>query len=280
MITVAESLSEAARTLAAKSDSPRLDAEVLLGSVLRVARSVLHARGAEPIAVDALRIFRELVDRRACGVPVAYLTGTREFWSLSLKVTAAVLVPRPESEILVEQALELLPVAAERSVLDLGTGSGAIALAIASERPCARITGVDISPEALRLARENSRALSLPNVSWRLGSWFEAVSDQRFDLIVANPPYVADDDPALATLRAEPTLALSGGPTGLEALASIIASAPAHLGREGWLALEHGSGQRDRVVQLLERCGFCDIRSRDDYAGLPRVTLGTIHKPH
>ncbi len=279
MNTVAQTLTLAARTLAPHSESPRLDAEVLLGSVLGMGRAALIVRGAQPIAGDALRLYQSLVERRVAGAPVAYLTGTREFWSLPLKVTPAVLVPRPETETLVELALQRLPLDQERSILDLGTGSGAIALAIAAERPRARVTGADVSPTALGVARDNSRALALPQVAWRLGSWFDAVRGERFDMVVANPPYVAAADAALKTLAAEPELALSGGPTGLEALASIVAGAAAHLEPGGWLLLEHGSTQGPDVALLLERHGFSGVRTHHDHAGTPRVTLGIIHSP-
>src|ERR1700734_2108291 len=175
METVADTLRLAARTLAARSDSPELDAEVLLSTVMGVARSALIVRAEEHVGVELLRAYRKLIDRRMSGVPVAYLTGRREFWSLPLKVTPAVLVPRHETELLVELALKVIPKTEERSVLDLGTGSGAVALAIASGRPFARVTGVDVSPAALGVARDNARALALPNVAWRLGSWFYAV---------------------------------------------------------------------------------------------------------
>jgi len=279
MNTVEETLRLAARSLAQHSESPRLDAEVLLSAVLGVARSALIARGTERIAGDALLAYQSLIERRVNGAPVAYLTGTREFWSLALKVTPAVLVPRPETEVLVELALELLPPDQERSILDLGTGSGAIALAIASERPRTRVTGVDVSPAALGVARENSRALALPQVAWRLGSWFDAVPGERFDMVVANPPYVAAQDRALEALAAEPALALCCGRTGLESLAAIVAGAASHLKPSGWLLLEHGSTQGRDVAQLLERHGFNGVRSHDDHSGLPRVTLGTIHSP-
>jgi release factor glutamine methyltransferase len=280
MNTVAQTLRLAARTLAAHSDSPELDAEVLLATVLGVERPALIVRGSHPLALDALRAYRCLIDQRLEGVPVAYLTGRREFWSLPLKVTPAVLVPRPETEILVEQALNLISDTESPSVLDLGTGSGAVALAIASERPRARVTGVDVSPAALRVARDNSSFLALPNVGWRLGSWFDAVPGERFDVVLANPPYVAAGDPVLARLAAEPALALVGGPTGLEALEAIVESAASHLQSPGWLLLEHGSDQHREVARLLEHHGFRSVRSQDDYSGRPRVTLGTIHSPH
>ena len=182
--------------------------------MLGVGRAALIVRGAQPIAGEALQLYQSLLDRRVAGAPVAYLTGTREFWSLPLKVTPAVLVPRPETETLVELALQRLPPDQQRTVLDLGTGSGAVALAIAAERPRAQVMGADISPARLGVARDNSRALALPQVDWRLGSWFDAVPGERFDVVVANPPYVAAADPALAALAAEPELALKRRPDG------------------------------------------------------------------
>ncbi len=211
---------------------------------------------------------------------MAYLTGTREFWSLPLKVTTDVLVPRPETELLVELALQGLPREESRRVLDLGTGSGAIALAIASERPQAAVTAVDVSPRALEVAIQNSRDLGIPRIDWRLGSWFEPVAGERFDLIAANPPYIAAADPALEQLAAEPTLALCPGPTGLEALSAITAHAAAHLQDGGRLILEHGSDQASAVAQLLEEQGFTAVVSHLDFSGRPRVTLGTFHSHH
>jgi release factor glutamine methyltransferase len=277
--TVAQSLQRAARALAAHSGSPQLDAEVLLCTVLGVARSALIVRGTEPLDDHARQAYDDLIERRADGVPVAYLTGIREFWSLPLKVTPAVLVPRPETELLVELALGLLPPGEARSVLDLGTGSGAIALAIASERARARVSGVDLSPQALSIARENSCALGL-EVDWRLGYWFEAVPSERYDVIVANPPYVATGDPALESLASEPALALSSGPTGFEALEAIIDAAPHHLESGGWLLLEHGRDQHPRVARMLERRGFGAIASHHDFSDRPRVTAGTYSVCH
>jgi release factor glutamine methyltransferase len=277
--TIESALGQGARSLNLNSGSPRLDAEVLLSSALGIARSALIARGSDPLDDQDLRAYRKLVEERRSGMPVAYLTGRREFWSLPLKVTPAVLVPRPETEILVEIALQHLPDSVPRAVLDLGTGSGAVALAIASERPLARVVGVDVSPGALGVARDNARALALPNVSFRLGSWFDPVPGEVFDTVVANPPYVADGDPALAALAAEPLLALLAGPAGLDALEAIVARAPRHLTRDGWLLLEHGSGQQHEVAKLLERRGFTGIQCHCDYSGLPRVTRGTFSPP-
>ena len=274
--TIAGALSAAARTLAERSESPRLDAEILLAALLGMSRTALIVRGADPIASGSRSAFEELIARRLAGAPIAYLTGLREFWSMELDVTPAVLVPRPETEVLVEVALSRLSREETRTVLDLGTGSGAVALAIASERPLARVIGVDVSAPALNVARANARKLRLPQVDWRLGSWFEAVPDERFDLIVSNPPYVASSDPALAVLGAEPAIALSCGPTGLEALSAIIDGASRHLNAHGWLILEHGGTQAADVARLLARCGFRHIRAQADYSNHPRVTLATV----
>jgi release factor glutamine methyltransferase len=272
--TIADTVKSATLTLSTHSESPRLDAELLLGKVLGLSRASLIARDNQSVAPDDELKLTQLILKRAQGVPVAYLTGRREFWSLTLTVTSDVLVPRPETESLVQHALQLLPHDAACSVLDLGTGSGAIALAIASERPRWRVTGVDLSPQALTVAAQNSRILKLPQIAWRLGSWFEAVPAERFDLIVANPPYIAAADPALAKLTAEPDMALSAGPTGLECLEIIIAQSPQHLHAGGWLALEHGSTQAPDVSRLLKQHGFASIRTFPDFSGKPRLSLG------
>jgi release factor glutamine methyltransferase len=287
MSTVSQLLQCGARSLDSHSDSPRLDAELLLGKILELSRAGLIARGNDPVASERAQGYASLIEQRRRGMPIAYLTGTREFWSLALRVTPAVLVPRPETELLVELALQRLPgqqagSSADRacSILDLGTGSGAIALAIASERPGARVTGVDISPSALEVAIQNSRDLGLSGIDWRLGSWFAPVAGERFDMIVANPPYVAAADPALEKLAAEPVIALCDGPTGLEALSAIAGAAAPHLKDQGWLILEHGSDQAPDVARLLERHGFNQVRSYLDFFGKPRVTLGTVHASH
>jgi release factor glutamine methyltransferase len=278
--TVAEALQGGARLLLGHSDSPRLDAELLLGKILGLTRPGLIACGNETVAAECAHAYASLIERRLQGAPVSYLTGIREFWSLSLRVTPAVLVPRPETEVLVELALQRLPRDLPAAVLDLGTGSGAIALAIASERPRSRITAVDVSPAALEVAAQNSRGLGFSYIDWRLGSWFAPVGGERFDMIVANPPYIAAADPALADLAAEPKIALCGGSTGLESLAVIAAGAAAHLHDYGWLILEHGCDQAPDVAQLLSRHGFTGIGSHRDLSGKPRVTLGTLHPPH
>ncbi len=268
MNTVAETLTLAARTLAQHSESPRLDAEVLLGSVLGIGRAALIVRGAQPIAGEALQLYQGLLDRRVAGTPVAYLTGTREFWSLPLKVTPAVLVPRPETETLVELALQRLPPDQERSVLDLGTGSGAVALAIAAERPRAQVTGADISPAALgrgqgQLARPRAAAGRLaPRILVRC-AYAASASIWWLPIRPMSRPQI----PRSRSWLPNPSSRFSGGPTGLEALASIAAGAAAHLKAGGWLLLEHGSTQGPDVALLLERHGFSGVQTHHDYSG-------------
>jgi release factor glutamine methyltransferase len=276
-MTVADMVSHGARTLEVHSDSPRLDAELLLGQALGVPRASLAAHPESAVCEATQRRFARLLARRAAGEPIAYLLGTREFWSLPLRVTPAVLVPRPETELLVERALSLENAAGALRVLDLGTGSGAIALALAAERPDWRLTAVDISAEALNVAKDNARALNCAGIDWRRGSWFDAVPGRRFDLIVSNPPYVAAGDPVLGQLAAEPQLALASGPTGLEALSAIIDKSGAHLHAHGTLILEHGRAQAAAVAALLARHGFTEIRTHIDFSGNPRVTQGTFH---
>ena len=276
MPTIAELLSCSARRLSGCSESPRLDAELLLGKVLGRSRAGLIAHADAGVDAAAERALGALIEARRGGSPVAYLTGSREFWSLNLEVNPAVLVPRPETELLVELALRHLPAGTAAQILDLGTGSGAIALAIASERREASVVGVDLSPATLEVASRNAALLGLHNLEWRCGSWFEPVAGLRFDLAVANPPYVSGGDPALARLAAEPSLALTPGPTGLEAFAAIIGAASAHLCPGGSLILEHGSTQGGAVAALLERHGFEAVSTHADAAGLPRATQGRI----
>jgi release factor glutamine methyltransferase len=269
-------LARVTRSLAGHSDSPRLDAQLLLAEVLGVGRSALIAGGDRRLDAAELDALGALIARRRAGEPVAYLTGCREFWSLKLAVTPAVLVPRPETELLVELALARLPEDRARAALDLGTGSGAIALALAHERPRAAMTATDVSPEALAVAAANARSLGVRNIEWCQGSWFDAVPGRRFDLIVSNPPYIADGDPALAALGAEPRLALTPGPTGLEALAAIAAGAARHLQNGGWLILEHGAAQADEVAALMAAAGFGKIDSHRDAAGIMRVAVASL----
>lgn len=246
----------------------RADADILLAHVLGCSRTQLLLKPA-PTAEQRKR-YEALLERRAAGEPVAYLTGEKEFWSLPLKVSADVLVPRPDTELLVEWALTL----AARSILDIGTGSGAIALALAKELPASKIAAIDISAAALRVAQENARVLNLGSVEFLQGSYLDPVAQRRFDLIVSNPPYVAENDPHLPALRHEPLQALVSGPDGLDAIRAIAQQAPAHLEPGGWLLLEHGAEQGAAVRDILRAAGFSQVETRRDLAGLERATGG------
>ncbi len=257
-------------------DSPRLDAEILLAHVLGKPRSWLVAWPERcPDAPQQAR-YEALITRRAAGEPVAYLTGEREFWSLSLEVTPATLVPRPDTELLVEHALNLVADLDRPRIADLGTGSGAIALALATERPDATIVATDASAEALAVASRNAERLGVTNVRFRLGHWLAALAAEPFDLIVSNPPYVEPGDPVMdrGDLAHEPRTALEGRGDGLDDSRDIAAGAMNHLVPGGWLLLEHGDTQADAVAALLGDTGFRFMRTWPDLAGRPRVTGG------
>ncbi len=264
-----------ARALAGSGLVP-LDAQVLLAHVLGRDRAWLAAHPADALPREAADAFFALAKRRRDGEPVAYLTGAREFWGLPLAVSPAVLIPRPETEALVELALARLPADREVSVLDLGTGSGAIALALAHERPRARIVATDASAEALAVARANAQRLGLGNVEFVQTRWYDGLPAGRFDLIAANPPYVdpADSHLAEGDVRFEPRSALVPAGDGLAALRSIIAGAPAHLAPGGTLVVEHGYDQQEAVTALLKGAGLVDVVTARDLAGIPRVAAG------
>jgi len=271
--TVAELLLAARAALPA--DDARIDSELLLAHVLDCARSYLFAHPEARVAAPQCAAYRALVARRRDGEPLAYLVGRQEFWSLDLALDGSTLVPRPETELLVELALERLGARCAR-VLDLGTGSGAIALALASERPAWQVLGVDRDPRALALARANASRLGLANARFAPGDWFAGLAGERFDLVVSNPPYVRDDDPCLQDpgLRHEPRHALASGVDGLDALRRIAAAAPAHLAAGAWLICEHGAEQGAAVRALFRAAGLGDVTTRRDLAGHERATLG------
>jgi release factor glutamine methyltransferase len=271
-------LENAAASLARTSPSAALDAQVLLALVLGRSRGELRSRPEHVPSADERARFAELVRRRGTGEPVAYLRGVREFWSMPLRVTADVLVPRPETELVVEIALARIPEDVSWRVLDLGTGSGAIALAIARERPRCTVIATDLSGEALDVARENASALGVRNVELRRGEWYAPLPGERFHLIASNPPYVAEGDPALRTgeLSFEPNVALAAGTDGLRALRAVGAGAPAHLEQGGLIVLEHGGDQRDAVREMLEANGFELIQCYQDLAGLDRVSAARL----
>ena len=255
--------------------SATLDAGLLLAHTLRTTRVRLMSEAERAVEPAAVGRYRALIERRARGEPIAYLTGIREFWSLPLRVSRAVLVPRPETELLVERALALRAVS-EGRIVDLGTGSGAIALALARERPLWRVTATDISMEALAVARANAAELQLTGIDFRHGSWFAPLGGARFDLIVSNPPYVAADDAALEDpgLAHEPRLALTPGADALRCLREIARDAPRHLEPGGWLLLEHGAAQAAAVRDELVLAGCGSVRSHRDLAGHERITEG------
>ena len=254
------------------SDSARLDAELLLARAIDMPRSYLFAHPEDTLDEAALQRLEETLQRRVDGEPMAYITGTREFYSLELIVSPATLVPRPETELLVDIALRHIPRRVEWPILDLGTGSGAIALAIARDRPLCQVTAVDVSGEALAIARENARQLTLCNVEFVEGDWTQPVAGREFQLIASNPPYVASGDAALDALRAEPSVALAAGENGLEAIETLARDCRSIITAGGYLVLEHGADQREAVADLLSSYGWDGIQCYDDYSGLPRVT--------
>ena len=269
--TIATILAATADRLAAASESPRLDAELLVARAIDMPRAYLFAHPEDVLDAAALR-------RRIAGEPMAYITGTREFWSLELMVSPATLVPRPETELLVELALRELPRHGGGRVLDLGTGSGAIAVAIASERPNCSVTAVDESSEALAVARQNVRHLELGNVRCLCGNWADPVRGERFDLIVSNPPYVAREDPALRALRAEPVSALVAGIDGLDAIRVLARDCAGIIVPGGLLLIEHGADQEDGVRAILAANGWEQIDCHRDFAGHPRVTSARLRR--
>tara|TARA_R110002096_G_scaffold101547_4_gene224559 strand:- start:11842 stop:12630 length:789 start_codon:yes stop_codon:yes gene_type:complete len=255
------------------SESARLDAEILLCQCIDMPRSYLFAHPEDELDALTLERFEALMRRRLDGEPMAYLSGIREFWSHELLVSPATLVPRPETELLVDLALREIPRKAEWQVLDLGTGSGAIAIAIAAERPLCEVTATDLSSAALAVAAENVRQLGLANVQCVAGNWTEPVRDRRFNIIVSNPPYVNDDDAALQALRHEPQSALASGADGLDDLRILAVDCAALLEPDGLLLLEHGAAQQVAVAALLDAAGWTGIACHNDLAGRPRVTV-------
>jgi len=263
------------------SPSPRLDAELLLAFCLGKPRSFLRTWPERAVDDETATRFAALLARRSGGEPGAYLLGQQGFWSLDLEVAPHTLIPRPDTELLVETALALCAGGPAR-VLDLGTGSGAIALALASERPVWQLLGVDRVPEAVLLAERNRARLKLGNARFVESAWFAALAGQRFRMIVGNPPYIAADDPHLAQgdVRFEPASALVAGPDGLDDIRQIVVAAPEHLEPGGWLLLEHGYDQGEAVRALFVARGFTQVDSRRDLGGNERITLGCWSGEH
>lgn len=274
-ITEALAAAQAGLTLAANTEA-KLEAQLLLQHVLQVNRAWLIAHENDTLSPNIQTEFEALLTRRLQGEPMAYILGEREFYGLVLQVTPATLIPRPDTETLVEAALDKIPQNMDVHVLDLGTGSGAIALAIAKHRSQANVVAVDASPAALEVAKHNADRLNISNVQFVLSDWFSALEDQRFEIIVSNPPYIEADDPHLAQgdLRFEPPDALASGKDGLSDIRIIINQCLTHLKPQGWLMLEHGYNQAISVSELMSSAGLVDVATIKDLGGNDRVTIG------
>jgi release factor glutamine methyltransferase len=270
--TIKSAVKDATERLSTVSDAARLEAELLLARAINMPRSFVFAHPEDELDDASLQRLNDTVARRLAGEPMAYITGTREFWSMELAVSPATLVPRPETEITVDVALRGIPRDAEWDILDLGTGSGAIALAVGRERQLCNITAVDVSEDALAVARENANRHSIANVEFLHGDWTRPVAGRTFQVIVSNPPYVRADDEALERLTAEPLTALAAGEHGLDAIEVIAKDCQAIIADDGALVIEHGAEQEQAVAELLMARGWANIRCHKDYSGLPRVT--------
>jgi len=270
-------LTTAADTLAASSESPVLDAEVLLCRVLGKPRSYLRAWPDKRLETAQITAFETLITKRQKGLPIAYITGSREFWSRDFTVTPDVLIPRPDTECLIELSLQLIPVHKPFKIIDLGTGSGIIAVTLASERPQAQVSATDLSPAALHIAQHNARKHHV-DIRFYQSDWFTEVPDAKFDLVVSNPPYIAVDDHHLRAgdLRFEPQQALVATEQGLRDIKIIAESARYYLEAGGHLLIEHGYNQQQHVQAIFNNCGYHHVRTHQDLSGQPRVTIGCI----
>jgi len=276
--TIQQALTTATQQLSDQHDTANLDAELLLAHVLHQSRTWLYTWPDKTLNSKQLTAFEVLIQRRLSGEPIAHIIETRAFWDLVLRVTPDTLIPRPETERLVELALERIPLEASWRIVDLGTGTGAIALALAKERPTCRVLATDKSSAALEVATENARLNQIANVTFRLGDWLGAIDeDSLFEMIVSNPPYIKEDDPHLqqGDVRFEPASALQAGTQGLDDLQHIIIEALHHLKPGGWLVLEHGYDQGATVKRLLQQTGYQQVEDYTDLAGQPRIAVGS-----
>jgi release factor glutamine methyltransferase len=279
MTAVAALLAQAARELDGMSDSPRLDAEALLAHVTGKNRAHFRAWPEKEFGAAEEAEFRLLMEKRLAGQPIAYLVGEREFWSRPFKVTPDALIPRPETELLVELALQRIAADRPARIADLGAGSGAVAVTLALELPHSEVVALDISPAALAVARDNARRLGAANARFLQSDWFAALPPfERFDIIVSNPPYIAEGDSHLeqGDVRFEPRLALIAGIDGLDAIRRIVREAPSRLHPGGWLLFEHGHDQAERARGSLREAGFGEVESCKDLQGIERVSGGRI----
>lgn len=273
---ISRSHAQLSEALGLPATEARLEAQVLLAGALAANRAYLIAHANEIPDAAAHARYQTWLARRLQGEPIAYILGKKEFYGLDFKVSPDVLIPRPETELLVELALARLPPNRSARILDLGTGSGALAITLAKQRPLAQVIAVDRSPAALAVARENAQRLGAANVVFLQSDWFAALEGETFDLIVSNPPYVADADPHLleGDVRFEPAGALKGGESGLDCIRAIVMEARAHLGMDGWLLFEHGYDQGESSRALLAAAGFANACTANDLAGIPRVSYG------
>lgn len=275
---ISQALSWARQEISSASDSAALDAELLLAYSIGKSRSYLYTWPEQMLSADEWELYRSLVLKRLMPTPVAYLLGEREFFSLDFKTTAAALIPRPDTELIVETAIDLCPESSDFYILELGTGTGAIAITLKVHRPDAKVVATDISSQCLSLAKENAIRHQV-DIDWRRSDWFSEIDRTiKFDMIVSNPPYIAENDPYLTQgdLPAEPLLALTSGRTGLESLQQIIANAPDYLKAGGYLLLEHGYDQESEVDALLKSSGFGHVSCLYDANNLPRVSKGQL----
>ena len=270
---VCDLLSEAERQLVI-SDSARLDSEILLSHVMNVPRETFYAHPENIVSDNIIADFQSLILKRTSGFPIAYLLGQKEFWSIMLTVNQSTLIPRPETECLVETALELITCNSDFNILDLGTGSGAIAISIARERPLCHITATDIVSDSLNIAQANAIEYQVRNISFRESDWFNGLSGEVFDYILCNPPYVDTNYSGFSEseIRFEPRIALDGGYLGIEVINHIIPAAAAHLKPGGYLILEHGFDQSVSINELLVINNFVEVCTRKDYTGKDRIT--------
>jgi release factor glutamine methyltransferase len=273
-ITIREILTSGSNQLC-NIETARLDSEILLSIVMNKDRKFFYAHPEQPLTDDEQVDFNSLITKRSTGYPVAYLTGTREFWSLQINVDHSTLIPRAETECLVSAALDCLTVSNNSSILDLGTGSGAIAIALAKERPQSKITASDISSEALLIASKNAFFNNLDNIQFLKSDWFQELDTKQFDLIISNPPYVDSTDPGFKNgeIQYEPRLALDGGHSGLDAYHQIIPTALNHLNYGATIILEHAFNQGEHIRQYLQENGYISISTILDYSGHERVTM-------
>ena len=273
IMTIKEIIKNISYQLVMYSETPNLDAEVLVGHIFEKSRAELFAYLEIRVTPTQKKQLADYVNRRVAGEPVAYIIGEKEFWSLNLTVTSDVFIPRPETEMLVEWILKHLPKDEKLQVVDLGTGSGAIAIAIASERPCWQLIAVDNSKKALKVAKTNAERHHIRNINFRFSEWCQALEQKSYHVIVGNPPYILDYDKHLQQLKYEPRKALSGGPDGLSSIRTIIEEVKLYLVGGGWLLLEHGFDQSQKIIKLMQEANYNQIQDHTDLAGLPRMIV-------